>query len=47
MIDLSYKKPEKKDNEEFHPLVQYVIMVIFAAFFAYIFLSGIVGEPLF
>ena len=48
MIDLSYKKPEKKgENEEFHPCVQYIIMAVFAAFMAYMILSGIAGEPLF
>ena len=46
MIDLSYKKPEKK-NDELPPIFKFWILAIFAMFFAYIFLCGIAGEFLF
>ena len=45
MIDLSYKNPNKKEKETEIPLIfKFWILVIFAAFFAYVMLSGIVGE---
>ena len=50
MIDLSYKKPETKiedDNEIIHPFVAIIAMVIFSAFMAIVVLSAIAGEPIF
>ena len=45
MIDLSYKNPNKKEKETEIPLIfKFWILVIFSAFFAYVMLSGIVGE---
>ena len=46
MIDLSYKKPEIKEEEP-NILIQGIIFVLFSAFLAVIVLSGIVGEPIF
>jgi len=47
MIDLSYKKPEEKKEEELHPVVQGLFFVIISAFFTLVVLSAIAGEPLF
>ena len=49
MIDLSYKNPDKKDENDFNvPLIfQFWIFVNFSAFLAFIVLSGIAGDPLF
>lgn len=50
MIDLSYKqKKDKKKDElyEFPPIVQGLILVFFGAYFAFILLSAICGEPIF
>lgn len=44
MIDLSYKKRDKKDDEGEYPLiVQFWILVIFSAFLALIIFTGIAG----
>lgn len=48
MIDLSYKKKQKKEEiREPHPVVQALILVAIGAYWAYIFLSAIAGEPIF
>ena len=45
MIDLSYKPYKKEKKEAEIPLIfKFWILVIFSAFFAYVMLSGIVGE---
>lgn len=46
MIDLNYKKPEKKD-EELPLIAQFWILAIFSLFLAYIFLSGLTGTMTF
>ena len=47
MIDLNMKPKPKKEEPELPVWAQYLIYVIFSAFFAYVLLSGIAGEPLF
>ena len=44
MIDLSHKPTRKKDNDEFHPMVERLILAAFALFFTFVLLSGIAGE---
>lgn len=46
MIDLSYKKPVKKE-EEMPSIFKFWVLVIFSAFFAYVFLCGIAGGNIF
>ena len=47
MIDLNMKPKQKNEEPELPWWAQYIIYVIFSTFFAYVLLSGIVGEPLF
>lgn len=49
MIDLSYKNPAKKDENEFNvpSIFQFWFFVNFSAFLAFILLSGIAGDQLF